>query len=126
MQNASRIPDSAFRILHSAFSVSQALSGSNCGVKSLGAPGTLYSYGPRYTTGSVRKLPCPGGEGADHSSVVASQGFLSTGFPHLMLEMKLMMNGIWNSPRLQAAKPITTFHFSSPWLCAYCMPPSYI
>ena len=27
--------------------VRYALSGSNCGVKSLAAPGTLYSYGPR-------------------------------------------------------------------------------
>ena len=34
-------------------------------MKSFAAPGTLYSYGPRYTTGSVRKLPCPGGDGAD-------------------------------------------------------------
>src|SRR5712692_1749404 len=127
MQNASRIPDSAFCILHSAFSVSHALSGSNCGVKSLGAPGTLYSYGPRYTTGSVRKLPCPGGDGADHSSVVASHGLRSTALPHLMLLKKLMMNGIWNSPRLHAAIPITTFSLSGrPALCVYSAPPSYI
>src|ERR1700688_1271079 len=88
----------------------KALSGSNGGVKSLAHPGTLYSYGPRYTTGSVRKLPCPGGDGADHSRVVASHGFLSTGLPHLILLKKLMMNGIWKSPRLQAAIPITTFN----------------
>src|SRR5262249_36926235 len=66
-----------------------AFSGSNCGVKSRADPGTLYSYGPRYTIGSGRKLPCPGGDGADHSSVVASHGFLSTSAPHLMLLKKL-------------------------------------
>src|SRR5882724_235405 len=99
---------------------------SNCGLKSLAAPGTLYSYGPRYTTGSVRKLPCPGGDGADHSSVVASHGFLSTALPHLMLLKKLMMNGIWHKPSVQAAIPMTMFHFSRPALCAYIAPPSYI
>src|SRR6187397_371537 len=94
-----------------------ARSGSNCGVKSLAEPGTLYSYGPRYTIGSVTKLPWPGGEGADHSSVVASQGFLSTRAPHLILVKKLMMNGIWKKPSDQAAMPITRFHFSKPALC---------
>src|SRR5947208_2239717 len=89
-----------------------ALSGSNCGVKSFAAPGTLYSYGPRYTIGSVTKLPCPGGDGAAHSSVVASHGLRSTAFPHLMLEKKFTMNGSWNSPRPHAAKPITRFNFS--------------
>src|SRR5437762_12594749 len=86
-----------------------AFSGSNCALKSFAAPGTLYSYGPRYTIGSVRKLPCPGGDGADHSSVVASHGLRSTALPHLRLPKKLTMNGIWNSPRLQAAIPITRF-----------------
>src|SRR5216683_2310199 len=98
-------------ISHSAFCISpfsQAPSGSNCGVKSFAAPGTLYSYGARYTIGSVTKLPCPGGDGADHSSVVASHGFLSTTLPHLRLLKKLMMNGIWNNPSVQAAMPITT------------------
>src|SRR5436190_17026466 len=71
-----------------------AFSGSNCGLKSRAAPGTLYSYGPRYTIGSVRKLPCPGGDGAAHSSVVPSHGFRSTAFPHLMLMKKLTMKKI--------------------------------
>src|ERR1700730_15230981 len=117
--------------------IDYALSGSNCGVKSFAAPGTLYSYGPRYTIGSVRKLPGPGGEGADHSRVVASHGFLSTTAPHLMLVKKLMMNGIWNNPIAHAATPMTRFSFTGviPWprmfanttlLCAYCAPPSYI
>src|ERR1700694_518297 len=87
--------------------IDYAFSGSNCGVKSFAAPGTLYSYGPRYTIGSVRKLPCPGGEGADHSSVVASHGFLSTTLPHLMLVKKLMMKGIWNRTSVQAGMPMT-------------------
>src|SRR3954469_7716895 len=80
-------------------SMGYAFSGSNDGVKSRAAPGTLYSYGPRYTIGSVRKLPCPGGDGADHSSVVASHGFLSTALPHLMLMKKFTMKNNWNSPR---------------------------
>src|SRR5437899_8276539 len=105
---------------------SYALSGSNCGVKSFAAPGTLYSYGARYTIGSVTKLPCGGGEGADHSSVVASHGLRSTGLPPLMLMKKLMMNGIWNRPRPHAAKPMTRFHLRTPALCMYSVPPSYM
>src|SRR3954470_18421528 len=93
-------------------SMTQAFSGSNCGLKSRTAPGTLYSYGPRYTIGSVRKLPCPGGDGAAHSSVVASHGFLSVAAPNFRLLKKLMMKGIWKRPNPHAAKPITTFHFS--------------
>src|SRR4051794_38960382 len=103
-----------------------AFSGSNCGVKSRDAPGTLYSYGPRYTIGSVRKLPCPGGDGADHSRVVASHGFLSTSLPHLMLLKKFTMNGSCARPSVHAAMPMMTLYFSSSLLCAYCMPPSYI
>src|SRR5262245_16711214 len=104
--------------LHSCIpAFSHAFSGSNCGVKSFAEPGTLYSYGPRYTIGSVRKLPCPGGEGADHSSVVASHGFLSVALPHFRLPKKLMMNGIWKRPRPHAANPITTFHLSVSALC---------
>src|SRR4029453_31519 len=100
--------------------VHYARSGSNCGGKSLAAPGTLYSYGPRYTMGSVRKLPCPGGDGADHSSVVASHGLSDTGLPFQMLQKKLKMNGIWTRPRVHAAMPIQTCSCSgSPWLCAY-------
>src|SRR5882762_3637036 len=109
-----------------------AFSGSNWGVKSRADPGTLYSYGPRYTIGSVRKLPCPGGDGADHSSVVASHGFRSTSLPHLRLMKKLTMNGSWKSPRPHAANPITRFSVtgviglpaivpSVTRLCAYCM-----
>src|SRR5215471_17387711 len=82
---------------------SYALSGSNCGVKSFAAPGTLYSYGARYTIGSARKLPCGGGDGAAHSSVVACHGFMSTSLPHLMLMKKLMMKNSWKSPSPHAA-----------------------
>src|SRR5436853_4021370 len=102
-----------------------AFSGSNCGVKSRADPGTLYSYGPRYTTGSVRKLPCPGGDGADHSRVVASHGSSAIFLPHLMLEKKLKMKGNWKSPSVHAAIPITTFQCRRLALCAYCAPPSY-
>ena len=65
-------------------------------------------------------------EYADHSSVVDSHGFLSTVLPIQMLEKKLMMNGIWQRPSVQAAMPITTFQCSRPALCAYCAPPSYM
>src|SRR5262249_18638405 len=99
---------------------------SNCGVKSRGAPGTLYSYGPRYAIGSATKLPCPGGDGADHSSVVASHGLRSTFLPAQMLDTKLMTNGIWKRPRPHAAKPMTRFHFTTPALWMYCAPPSYM
>src|SRR5207248_6777303 len=105
---------------------SYALSGSNCGVKSFAAPGTLYSYGPRYTIGSVRKFPCPGGEGADHSSVVASHGLRSTALPHLMLMKKLTMKKTCESPSPHDAQPCVTFQCSTAALCAYCAPPSYI
>ena len=57
------------------------------------------------------KLPCPGGEGAVHSKVVASQGLsFSTFFPFQMLWKKLMMNGIWANPMTQAAIEIGVFH----------------
>src|SRR5437762_13051169 len=68
--------------------------GSFCIVKSRSRPGRLYSYGPRYATGVVRKLPCGGGEGAVHSSVVASHGLSFTFSPCLMLQKNLMMKGI--------------------------------
>ena len=42
----------------------------------------------------VMKFPCGGGEGAVHSSVVASHGLSFTFSPCLMLQKKLMMNGI--------------------------------
>ena len=64
-------------------------SGSPCMRKSFGAPGTLYSYGPRCATGGVAKLPCGGGDGACHSMVVACHGLSSTFSPFLMLWKKL-------------------------------------
>src|SRR3989442_4216763 len=78
-------------LLHFAFF--QALSGSNCGVKSFAAPGTLYSYGARYTIGSVRKLPCPGGDGRseEHTSELQSR-------PHLVCRLLLQKK----TTRLQA------------------------
>src|SRR5215212_4201616 len=84
--------------------------GSFCIVKSRSRPGRLYSYGPRYATGVVRKFPCGGGEGAVHSSVVASHGLSFTFLPCLMLQKKLMMKGIWASPIVHAAQEIGLFH----------------
>src|SRR5262245_58351799 len=89
-------------------------SASNCGVKSLGLPGTEYSYGPRWAWGSCVKLPCGGGEGAAHSMVVASHGLSPAGLPFHALQKKLTMNGIWNSPSIQAPIEETTFQC---WTC---------
>src|SRR6185295_3187850 len=85
----------------------------NCGVKSVGCPGTLYSYGPRCADGGERKLPCGGGDGAAHSTVVASQGLAPTGWPCLMLRKKLMMKGIWASARPQAENDMNLFQCST-------------
>src|SRR5947207_1440841 len=79
-------------------------------VKSFTRPGRLYSYGPRYATGIVTKFPCGGGDGAVHSRVVASHGLSFTFLPCLMLQKKLMMNGIWARPMIQAAQEIGVFH----------------
>src|SRR5207245_10620561 len=85
--------------------------GSFCIVKSRAWPGRLYSYGPRYATGVVTKFPCGGGEGAVHSSVVASHGLSFTFLPCLMLQKKLMMNGICAKPIIHAAHEIGVFHW---------------
>src|ERR1700757_827465 len=77
--------------------------GSFCMVKSRSHPGRLYSYGPRYATGVIRKFPCGGGDGAVHSNVVASHGLSFTFSPCLMLQKKLMMNGICARPMIHAA-----------------------
>src|SRR6185503_12811870 len=82
---------------------------SYCGTKSLAAPGTLYSYGPRYASGVPRKLPCGGGEGADYSIVVASHGFSPTFSPFQMLQKKLKMKGSWKSAMIHAPHDDTTF-----------------
>src|SRR5688572_33451380 len=82
-----------------------------CAVKSLAAPGTLYSYGPRYACGATTKLPCGGGEGAAHSIVVACQTLSSAFSPFQMLEKKLKMKGIWKSPSAHAPQDDTTFQW---------------
>src|SRR5207253_1669639 len=61
--------------------------------------------------GAVTKLPCGGGEGAVHSSVVASHGLSFTFSPCLMLQKKLIINGIWASPMTHAAQEIGAFHW---------------
>ena len=60
-------------------------------MKSCGAPGTPYSYAPWYTTGwTPPKLSNGGGEGTDHSSVVAFQGFAGAFGPFQMLQNRLI------------------------------------
>src|SRR5436309_4408380 len=79
-------------------------------MKSLACPGTLYSYGPRYTTGVRAKLPCGGGVGVCHSRVVDSHGLSELTFlPCFMLQKKLKINGNCASPSAQAACEIDTF-----------------
>src|SRR5207253_4868088 len=78
------------------------------------------------------KLPCPGGDGAVHSRVVASQGLsFSTLRPFQMLWKKLMMKGICARPMTQAAIEIGVFHWKpvNPQMCSaetfQPWPPSY-
>src|SRR5438105_14539602 len=86
----------------------------------------------------MTKLQCGGGDGAVHSKVVASHGLSFTFFPCLMLQKKLIMNGIWASPIIHAAQEIGVFHWkpvrpqmwsaptAHPWPPSYqrrCIPP---
>src|SRR5437867_167995 len=67
------------------------ISSSDCITKSRGAPGTLYSYGPLFTTGVFPpKLSCGGGVAVVHSSVVASHGLSLAFGPLNMLQNRLM------------------------------------
>src|SRR5947199_6661129 len=80
----------------------------------------------------MTKFPCGGGEGAVHSSVVASHGLSFTFLPCLMLQKKLMMKGICAMPMNQAAHEIGPFHskpvsphtFAALATSQFC-PPSY-
>src|ERR1019366_2652656 len=60
--------------------------------------------------GSCAKFPCGGGVGVCQSSVVARQGLAPTFLPWLMLQNKMMMNGICAMPRRTAAHKITPFN----------------
>ena len=75
-----------------------------CGVKSAGAPGTLYSYGSRYTRGGSPEVAVRiGGVGAAHSSVVASHGLAAARRPARMLTNRLTMKKSWKNARPKAA-----------------------
>src|ERR1043166_5292880 len=97
---------------------------SNWGWNPLAAPGTLYSYGPRYACGAAMKLPCGGGDGAAHSIVVASHGLSPHFSPCEMLQKKLMMNGSWKSAMIHAPHDEMTFRCSTGCANAYDAPPS--
>src|SRR5438046_1894258 len=85
-------------------------SGSVWGVKSVAWPGTLYSYGPRWISIGLSKLPCGGGVGVCHSTVVASHGLSEVIFlPLAMLMKKFRMKGICERPRAHAACEMWTF-----------------
>src|SRR5436305_4577693 len=79
----------------------------------------------------MTKLPCGGGEGAVHSSVVACHGLSFTFLPCLMLQKKLILSGTWARPIIQAAHEIGWFHWKpvSPQTCSAATPqpwpPSY-
>ena len=90
----------------------------------MAAPGTLYSYGPRYASGATTKFPCGGGEGADHSIVVACHGLSSLFSPFLRLQKKLKMKGSWKSPRAHAPHEDTTFQWRTGCAKLYVEPPS--
>src|SRR6202041_2309022 len=73
------------RLLH-YFTRATCDGSTHCGMKSSAAPGTLNSYGPRYTLGYwPRKLSMGGGESVSHSRVVAFQGFLEAFGPNFKL-----------------------------------------
>src|SRR5581483_10031853 len=60
-------------------------------MKSVLAPGTLYSYGPWFTTGvTPPKLSCGGGVAVIHSRVVDSHGFWPAFLPLAILQKRLM------------------------------------
>src|SRR5438874_2499528 len=95
----------------------QASPAANCGSKSLLFPGTLYSYGSRYTTGGVTKLPCGGGEGAAHSSVVDCHGF-SAALGCRRLAKKFQMNGSCAMARPHADHEMRTLRLCTARPCA--------
>src|ERR1700735_2092952 len=73
----------------------------------------------------VTKLPCGGGEGAAHSSVVAFHGLFPTFLPNQMLWKKLKMNGICASPSSHAETDMNTFQWSAgATVSLYARPPS--
>src|SRR2546427_56943 len=70
------------------------------GRKSSFDSGELYSYGPRYTVGSVGpQFRCGGGEGAVHSRVLEFQGFRGAFLPANRLQKKLIAKKICEMPR---------------------------
>src|SRR5213594_2280621 len=89
-------------------------SGCVCMVKSALCPGTLYSYGPRWICTGRLKLPCGGGVGVSHSTVVACHGFSGVFLPRQRVQKKLMINGSCARQRKQAA--IETYLFR-PRMC---------
>src|SRR5262249_62169252 len=64
-----------------------------------------------------------GGDGADHSIVVASHGLSPTFSPFRMLQKKLKMKGIWKSARIHAPQDEMTFRWRTGCANAYLAPP---
>src|SRR5205807_4739563 len=78
-----------------------------CIRKSDFSPGTLYSYGPWFTTSSVSPNPLAGGgEGSVHSSVVHSHGLAPAGLPLNILQKKLIRKSTWPEIVMMAATVI--------------------
>ena len=69
-------------------------------------------------------MPCGGGEGADHSIVVACHTLSSAFSPFQMLQKKLKMKGIWKSPSIHAPQDETTFQWRIGCAKSYVAPPS--
>ncbi|MND02497.1 hypothetical protein D3C83_218920 [compost metagenome] len=67
------------------------------------------------------KLPCGGGVGVSHSSVLASQGFPAPDFPANMLQTKLKRNTNWLKPRQMALMVMNTLMGCTPSRKAYCV-----
>src|SRR5262249_25746552 len=87
------------------------VTGTFCGTKSSFSPGRLKSNGQRYTVGSSSpKLPCAGGQGAVHSSVVAFHALRSVArLPAKMLKKKLNRKISGAEPKTKAEIVMNTF-----------------
>ena len=96
--------------------------GAVCGSQSSLDSGELYSYGPRYTVGSVGpQFRCGGGDAAVHSSVFAFHGFSGAFFPAKRDQKKLMTKGIYPRPRASADIVMNTFQCCWCWRNSYCI-----
>ena len=71
--------------------------------------------------GVTTKLPWGGGDGTVHSSPLSFHGLISAFLPQNRLWMKLMANGIWESPSMKALIVMNWFIGAKGCMNSYCM-----